>query len=143
MCSKCTNCSPFRVTLLELGHEQKATTMRTYISTAYGIVNETIKQKRSQPMGMKYYWLQERVRQKQFDVYWSPGKDNLAEYHTKQHPTQHHQYMSPILLHQDKILNVLRGCAKIPQPNQRQPTNTHTSQRTLIATQARSALARA
>jgi hypothetical protein len=71
--------APLRVTLLELGHEQPATPLRTDKSTAYGILNETIKQKRSKSMDMKYYWLQDRVRQKQFDVYWRPGKDNLAD----------------------------------------------------------------
>jgi hypothetical protein len=34
--------APLRVTLLELGHEQPATPMRTDNSTAYGILNETI-----------------------------------------------------------------------------------------------------
>jgi hypothetical protein len=36
-------------------------------------------------MDMKYYWLQDRVRQKQFYVYWRPGKDKLGDYHTKHH----------------------------------------------------------
>jgi hypothetical protein len=94
-------------------------------------------------MDMKYYRLQDRVRQKQFDVYWRPGKDNLRDYHTNHHPAQHHQDMRPILLHQATILNVLRGCAKLPQPQLRQPTDTQTSQRTLRATQVRCALARA
>jgi hypothetical protein len=94
-------------------------------------------------MDMKYYWLQDRVPQKQFDVYWRPGKDNLADYHTKHHPAQHHQYVRPILLHQANSLNVLRGCAKLPQPKLRQPTDTQTSERTLRAIQVRCALARA
>jgi hypothetical protein len=74
-------------------------------------------------MDMKYYCLQDRVRQKQFDVYCRLGKDNLADYHTKHHPAQHHQDMRPILLHQTNNLNVLRGCAKLPQPKLRQPTD--------------------
>jgi hypothetical protein len=113
-------------------------------------------------MDMKYYWLQDRVRQKQFDVYWRPGKDNLGDYHTKHHPAQHHQDMRPILLHQANSLNVLRGCAKLPQPKLRQPTDAQTfqcaklpqpklrqptdvqrSQHTLRATQVRCALVRA
>jgi hypothetical protein len=113
-------------------------------------------------MDMKYYWLQDRVRQKQFDVYWLPGKDNLGNNHTKHHPAQHHQDMRPILLHQANSLNVLRGCAKLPQPKLRQPTDTQTfqcaklpqpklrqstdvqtSQRTLRATHVRCAMVRA
>jgi hypothetical protein len=46
--------APLRVTLLEFGHEKPATPLRTYNSTAYGILNETIKQKRSKSMDMKY-----------------------------------------------------------------------------------------
>jgi hypothetical protein len=94
-------------------------------------------------MDMKYYWLQDRVRQKQFDIYWRPGKDNLADYHTKHHPGQHHQDMRPVLLHQAMSLNVPRRCAKLPQPKLRQPTDTQTSHRTLRATQVRCALVRA
>jgi hypothetical protein len=102
-----------------------------------------MKQQWSKYMDMKHYWLQDRVRQKQFGVYWRPGKDNLAEYHTKHPPAQHHQDMRPILLHQANSLNVLRGCAKLPQPKLRQPTDTKTSQRALRSTQVRCALARA
>jgi hypothetical protein len=93
-------------------------------------------------MDMKYYGLQDRVRQKKFDVYWRPGKDNLGYYHTKHHKAQHHQDMRPLLLHQANILHVLRGCAKIPETQLRHPTDTQTSQRTLRATQVRCALAR-
>jgi hypothetical protein len=56
--------APLRVTLTELGHTQPPTPLRTDNSTAYGIVNETIKQKRSKTMDMRYHWLTDRVRQK-------------------------------------------------------------------------------
>jgi hypothetical protein len=94
-------------------------------------------------MDMKYYWLQDIVRQKKFDIYWCPGKDNLGDYHTKHHPTQHHQDMLPIFLHKANSLNVLRGCVKLPQPQLLQPTDTQTFQCTLRTTQVRCALARA
>jgi hypothetical protein len=38
--------APLRVTLTELGHTQPPTPLRTDNSTAFGILNETIKQKR-------------------------------------------------------------------------------------------------
>jgi hypothetical protein len=59
---------PLRVTLTELGHSQPPTPLRTDNSTAFGILNETIKQKRPKAMDMRYHWLADRVRQKQFDV---------------------------------------------------------------------------
>jgi hypothetical protein len=55
---------PLRVTLTELGHTQPPTPLRTDNSTAYSNVNETIKQKRSKAMDMRYHWLTDRVRQK-------------------------------------------------------------------------------
>jgi hypothetical protein len=38
--------APLRVTLTELGHIQPATPLRTDNSTAFGILNQTIKQKK-------------------------------------------------------------------------------------------------
>jgi hypothetical protein len=59
--------APLRVTITELGHTQTPTPLCTDNSTAFGIVNETIKQKRSKAMDVRYHWLTGRVRQKQFD----------------------------------------------------------------------------
>jgi hypothetical protein len=47
--------APLRVTLTELGHIQPTTPLRTDSSTAFGILNETIKQKRSKSMDMRYH----------------------------------------------------------------------------------------
>jgi hypothetical protein len=77
--------STLRVTLTELGHFQPLPPLRTDKSTAFGIFNDTIKHKRSKAMDMRYHWLTYRVRQKQFDVYWRPGRENLGDYHTKHH----------------------------------------------------------
>jgi hypothetical protein len=61
--------APLRVTLTELGHTQPDTPLRTNNSTEFGILNETIKQKSSKSMDMRYHWLTDRVLQKQFDMY--------------------------------------------------------------------------
>jgi hypothetical protein len=111
--------APLRVTLTELGHIQPPTPLRTDNSTAFGILNETIKQKRSKEMDMRYHWLTNRVRQQQFDVYWRPGRENLGDYHTKHHSVQHHKDMRGLILHQANSLRVLQGCVKLlprPQP---------------------------
>jgi hypothetical protein len=62
-------------------------------STALGILNKTIKHKRSKEMDMRYHWLTDRVHQKQFDAYWRPGLENLGDYHTKYNSAQHHKDM--------------------------------------------------
>jgi hypothetical protein len=58
-------------------------------------------------MDMRYHWLTDRVRQKQFDVYWRPGRENLGDYHTKHHSAQHHKDMHRFILHQSNSLQFL------------------------------------
>jgi hypothetical protein len=137
--------APLRVTLAELGHTQPPTPLRTDNSTAYDIVNETIKQKLSKAMDMRYHWLTDRVRQKQFDVYWRPGRENLGDYHTKHHSAQHHKDMRHLILHEANSLQVLRGCVKLlplPHPPVRARTDARTNPSAQRATQLRSVLAR-
>jgi hypothetical protein len=45
--------APLRVTLTELGHTQPPTPLRTDNSTAFGILNETIKHKQLKGMDMR------------------------------------------------------------------------------------------
>jgi hypothetical protein len=137
--------APLRVTLTELGHTQPPTPLRTDNSTAFGILNETIKQKRSKAMDMRYHWLTDRVRQKQFDVYWRPGRENLDDYLTKHHSSQHHKDMRHLILYEANSLQVLRGFVKLlpfPQPPLRARTDARTNPSAQRATQLRSVLAR-
>jgi hypothetical protein len=96
--------APLRVTLTELGHTQPPTPLRTDNSTAFSILNKTINHKCSKAMDMRYHWLTDQVRQKQFDVYWRPGRENLGDYHTKHHSAQHHKDMCGLILHQANSL---------------------------------------
>lgn len=94
-------CCPIRTTLEELGHPQGPTPMATDNSTASGIANDTVKQRRSKAMDMRFYWVRDRVRQGHFLIYWSKGSGNLADYFTKHHSTSHHRAMRPVYLHND------------------------------------------
>jgi hypothetical protein len=137
--------APLRVTLTELGHIQPPMPLRTDNSTSFDILNETIKQKRSKAMDMRYHWLTDRVRQKQFDVYWRPGRENLGDHHTTHHSAQHHKDMRGLILHQANSLQVMRWCVKLrplPQPQLRARTYAQTNQSAHRATQLRSVLAR-
>ena len=60
----------FIITLWELGHPQQPVLIQTDNSTAYGIMNKTIKQKRSKTFDMRHWWLVDRIKQKQFEVNW-------------------------------------------------------------------------
>jgi hypothetical protein len=69
-------------------------------------------------MDMQYNWLTNSVGQKQFDVYWQPGRENIGDYHTKHHSAQHHKDMRGFILHQANRLQVMRGCDKLlPLPH--------------------------
>jgi hypothetical protein len=46
-----------RTTLSEMGHNQDATDLTTDNTTAYGIINNTVQQKRSKEMDMRFYWV--------------------------------------------------------------------------------------
>jgi hypothetical protein len=96
-------------------------------------------------MDMRYHWLTYRFRQKQFDVYWRPGRENLGDYHTKHHIAQHHKYMHGFILHQANSLQVLQGCVKLlplPQHRLRARTDARTNPSAQRATQLRSVLTR-
>ena len=49
---------------------------------------------------MRFYWVRDRVRQKQFHIYWQKGKLNRADYFTKHHPGSHHRAVRSAHLHE-------------------------------------------
>jgi hypothetical protein len=107
-----------RTTLEELGHPQPPTPMETDNITTTGYRNGTIKQKCTKEMDMRFYWIKDRVKQGQFNVYWGPDYQNLADYFTKHHSPAHHKRMREIYIHADEQPinrkgirdSALRGC---------------------------------
>jgi hypothetical protein len=87
-----------RTALIEMGHPQPATPIQTDNLTAAGIVNGTVRQRKSKAMDMRFYWVQDRIKQGHYLVYWRPGSTNLADYFTKHHSTAHHRTMRPVYL---------------------------------------------
>eukprot|EP00957_Ditylum_brightwellii_P147047 11196288-Ditylum_brightwellii.AAC.1 len=72
--------NPLQMALEEMGHPQPATPIVTDNSTAEGIMNANIQQKQSKAINMRFYWMQGRIRQGQFYVYWESGTKKLANY---------------------------------------------------------------
>ena len=111
-----------RTLLQELGHLQPVTPIQADNSTADGFSNDTIKQKRSKAIDMRFYWIHDHTSQGQFIIYWHPGITNLGDYHTKHHSLAHHQLMRPTYLHtseelaQCAIAHILRGCVNSRVP---------------------------
>jgi hypothetical protein len=115
---------PMRQALEDMGHPQPPTPIKTDNSTAHGILTSLVKQKRSKAFDMRFYWLKDRIEQKQFNVYWKPGNQNLADYVTKHHPPTHHKIMrTKYLLNLIKTIELMRGCVN-PIPAQTM-TNGH------------------
>jgi hypothetical protein len=82
-----------RNTLNALGHPQPPTPIQTDNACAAGIANDSIRQRRSKAMDMRFYWVRDRVARGEFLVYWRTGTDNLADYFTKHHSPSHHRRM--------------------------------------------------
>lgn len=76
--------------LKAMGHAQPATPIRTDNHTANGIINNTMKQKRSKAIDVRFYWVRDRVRQGQFTVFWDAGEHTTTQIFTQSithHPT--------------------------------------------------------
>jgi hypothetical protein len=89
-----------RIILEEMGHPQPTTPIQVDNSCAAGIANDTVKQRRSKAIDMRFYWLKDRECQGQFHIHWRSGKENLADYQTKHFSAAHHRRMRPTYLHQ-------------------------------------------
>jgi hypothetical protein len=84
---------PICTTASELGHPQPPTPIKTDNTTAHGIVTKTLRPKLSKAFDMRFHWMKDRIKQKQFHLYWEKGALNMADYFTKHHPPRHHKLM--------------------------------------------------
>ena len=98
-----------------MGHPQPTTgtPLETDNSTAHDILKAQVRMKRSKAFDMRYHWLKDRIAQKQFHLYWAPGRLNKADYFTKHHPPSHHKIMRYQYLQRPEANTVtthMRGC---------------------------------
>lgn len=97
-----------------MGYPQPATPMKTDNSTACGIMNNTMKQKRSKAMDVRFYWLRDRAAQGQFYIYWESGAKNFGDFHTKVHPPSYHKVMRAVQTYIEGISpDSLQGCVRM------------------------------
>ena len=114
-----------RLALEEMGHPQPPTPIHVDNSTAVGIANDSVKKQRSRSMEMRFFWTTDQVKLGHFEVKWTPGKENLADYFTKHFESKHHREVRAWYLHEDtspRVLpraaapSALRGCVgKLPR----------------------------
>ena len=108
---------PLLTTLIEMGHPQpiSGTPLETDSATAAGILKSQVRMKRSKAFDMRYHWLRDRIAQNQFNLYWSSGKTNSADYFSKHHSPAHHKALRYVYLLQKlskptSITSSVRGC---------------------------------
>lgn len=57
----------------------------------------------SKTMNMRFNWLQDRVQQSMFHVYWEHGKENVGDYFTKRFSPPLHTKVRPIYLYKEGL----------------------------------------
>ena len=92
-----------RITLWEMGHPQPETPLEIDNTTAFGILTKQLLPRRSKAIDMRFYWLRDRENQGQFNLYWSRGENNLADYFTKHHSAPYHQKMRHLYMSSNLI----------------------------------------
>jgi len=88
--------------LHDLGYPQKTTRIICDNACAVGIATDSVKQKRSKAIDMRYHWTRDQVRQGKFSIHWEKGATNLADYFTKAHPVHHCVNMRHIYVYTPK-----------------------------------------
>ena len=96
---------PIRYMLSQLGHKQPPTPLKTDNATALNFINNNITQRRSKSWDMRFYWLRDRQRKHEFDIFWKKSAENIADYHTKHHSTRHHQEVRSQYVWDRPVLN--------------------------------------
>ena len=70
---------------------------------------------------MNYFYVVDQVENKNFDIKWYPGRENLGDYPSKHHEASHHKEVRPIYLHEEnsprflpraETPSSLRGCKR-------------------------------
>ena len=103
---------PIRTTLYEMGWPQGPTAIQVENSTAVGIATKEFRQKKSKTMDMRFYWINDRIKQGQFHFFWRPGPENLGDYHSKHHPPEHHRAVRSKYLHVPNLRS-MQGCVNL------------------------------
>ena len=97
-----------------VGHPQPPTSVKTDNNTAQGIINNTMRQKRSKAVDTRFHWLRDRVNQNQFHTRWEPGKTNFADHCVKHHPINCHGTNRPINTCVEGVFpSSLQGCVDL------------------------------
>ena len=70
--------SPFSTFIIKMGSPQPPTTLQIYNTTEEAFSKVALKRKQSKAIDMRFYCLQDRKTQVQFDIFWLPGNKTLV-----------------------------------------------------------------
>jgi hypothetical protein len=87
-----------RTILSDLGHPQPPTIIMCDNTCAIGIANDSIKQKRSKAIDMRFHWIRDRIRQGQFIISYIKTELNMADYFTKNLEPTRHKFFIPFIV---------------------------------------------
>ena len=68
-----------------MGHPQPKTPAVTDNSTAEDLINKTMTPNRAKTYDFRTNWVKCKEAQRQFGIIWKKGKNNRADYHSKDH----------------------------------------------------------
>ena len=115
-----------------MGHPQPPTPIKVDNSTCAGFANDTIRQRRSKALDMRFYWLRDQNRLKRFCLYWRPADKNYADYYSKNFPPSVHREIRPTRLihppHQANYFAPLDDDESVDEPNDDTPLCTRSIQ---------------
>ena len=104
----------FRQALEDMGHPQPPAVARAGSEAGCGVLNGTMRQRRSKVAGMSLSWLKGRRERGQLKAGRAPGPASRAGCAAKNHPGPHHQLVRPMQLYaKGKSPTALQGCDRI------------------------------
>ena len=103
---------PICTTHSEMGWKQVPTAIQVDNYTAIGIATMYLRQKKSKATDMRFYWINDTIKQGQFWVFWRPSPEKLGDYHSRHHPPEHHRAVRSKYLHFPN-LRLLQGCINL------------------------------
>ena len=103
---------PIRTTLSEIGCKQGPTAIQVDDSIAVGIATNEFLLKKFKAVYVRFYWINNRIKQGHSRVFWRPGPENLGDYHSKHHPPEHYIAVRIKYLHVPN-LRLLQGCVNL------------------------------
>ena len=65
-------------------------------------------QKRAKAWDMNFHWIQDQAVQDIFEFFWDKGKNNDADYYTKNQPPNYHQNIQPTCILKNHLMRSLK-----------------------------------